>query len=213
MSMSALSWHDDRSPRELAHWAIAAAVVLGAHAGALIYLLAAHEPDIVGSNMDVVTVELAPIDSTPDAVERDLAPAPETMVESSPLPDLPKPQEKPFGRDGRCHRANLSIKRNEPHSGAGLLGLIPTRTKHALVRSRILSYRIMVDARLTPAGSITAPRSSAPRRACKKDALRLAVAVKYEPAPAAAVAHPPVGSARDHSRSLTLASACSPRHA
>ena len=95
MSMSALSWHDDRSPRELARWAIAGAIVLGVHAGALIYLLAVHEPDIVGSNMDVVTVELAPINSTPDAVEQDLAPAPETMVESSPLPELPKPQEKP----------------------------------------------------------------------------------------------------------------------
>jgi protein TonB len=93
MSMSALSWHDDRSPRELARWAIAGTIVLGVHAGALIYLLAVHEPDIVGSNMDVVTVELAPIDSTPDAVEQDLAPAPETMVESNPLPDLPKPQE------------------------------------------------------------------------------------------------------------------------
>jgi periplasmic protein TonB len=95
MSMSALSWHDDRSPRELARWAIAGTIVLGVHAGALIYLLAVHEPDIVGSNMDVVTVELAPIDSTPDAVEQDLAPAPETMVESNPLPDLPKPQEPP----------------------------------------------------------------------------------------------------------------------
>ena len=95
MSTTALSWHDDRNPRELARWAIAAAVVAGVHAGALVYLLAEHEPDIVGSNMDVVTVELAPINSTPDAVERDLAPAPETMVESSPLPDLPHPQEKP----------------------------------------------------------------------------------------------------------------------
>ena len=62
MSMSALSWHDDRSPREFARWAIAAAIVLGVHAGALIYLLAVHEPDVVGSNMDVVTVELAPIE-------------------------------------------------------------------------------------------------------------------------------------------------------
>jgi hypothetical protein len=70
MSMSALSWHDDHSPRELARWAIAAAIVIGVHAGALIYLLAVHEPDVVGSNMDVVTVELAPIDSTPDAVEQ-----------------------------------------------------------------------------------------------------------------------------------------------
>ena len=74
-----------------------AAIVLGVHAGALIYLLAVHEPDIVGSNMDVVTVELAPINSTPDAVEQDLAPAPETMVESQPLPDLPKPQEAAEG--------------------------------------------------------------------------------------------------------------------
>ena len=40
-----------------------AAIVLGVHAGALIYLLAVHEPDVVGGNMDVVTVELAPIDS------------------------------------------------------------------------------------------------------------------------------------------------------
>ena len=93
--MSAPSWHDDRNPRELVRWAFAAAVVLGVHAGALIYLLAVHEPDVVGNNMDVVTVELAPIDSTPDAVEQDVAPAPETMIESSPLPDLPKPQEQP----------------------------------------------------------------------------------------------------------------------
>ena len=94
--MSALSWHDERNPRELARWAIAGAVVLSVHAGALIYLLTEHEPDIVGSNMDAVTVELAPIDSTPDAVEQDVAPAPETMLESAPLPDAPqpKPQEE-----------------------------------------------------------------------------------------------------------------------
>jgi protein TonB len=95
MSTSALSWHDDRNPRELARWVIAAAVVLGVHAAALVYLLAEHEPDIVGSNMEVVTVELAPIDSTPDAVEQDVAPAPETMVESAPLPDVLQPQERP----------------------------------------------------------------------------------------------------------------------
>ena len=94
MSTSALSWHDDRHPRELARWAFAAAVVIGVHAGALIYLLAVHEPDVVGSNMGVVTVELAPIDSTPDAVEQDVAPAPETMIESAPLPDVPQPQER-----------------------------------------------------------------------------------------------------------------------
>ncbi|MGA8652553.1 MAG: TonB family protein [Xanthobacteraceae bacterium] len=96
MSISALSWHDQRNPRELVRWAVAAAVVLGVHAGALIYLFATHEPEIVGSTVDAITVELAPIDSTPDAVERDVAPAPETMVESQPLPDQPreKPQEE-----------------------------------------------------------------------------------------------------------------------
>jgi periplasmic protein TonB len=96
MSMSALGWHDDRSPRELARWAIAAALVVGVHSGAVIYLLAVHEPDVVGSSTSVVTVELAPIDSTPDAVESDVAPAPETMVEQAALPDLtqPKPPEE-----------------------------------------------------------------------------------------------------------------------
>jgi periplasmic protein TonB len=95
MSMSTLAWHDDRSPRELARWAVAGAIVLGIHAGVLVYLFAVHEPDIVGTTTDAVTIELAPIDSTPDAVESDLAPAPEAMVEQAPLPDLPKPQEKP----------------------------------------------------------------------------------------------------------------------
>jgi periplasmic protein TonB len=95
MSMS-IGWHDETGSYELARWVAAALVVIGVHAGALTYLLTVHEPDIVGSNQDVVTVELAPIDSTPDAVEQDFAPAPETMVESSPLPDAPqpKPQEE-----------------------------------------------------------------------------------------------------------------------
>jgi hypothetical protein len=35
------------------------------------------------------------MDSTPDAVEQDVTPAPETMVESAPLPDVPQPQERP----------------------------------------------------------------------------------------------------------------------
>jgi periplasmic protein TonB len=85
-------WHDELAPHEWARWAVAALVVVGVHAGALFYLLRVHEPDIVGSNLDIVTVELAPIDSTPDAVEQDIAPAPETMVESSPLPDVPQPK-------------------------------------------------------------------------------------------------------------------------
>jgi hypothetical protein len=48
--------HDDRNPRELARWAIAAAIAIGVHAGVVIYLLAVHEPDVLGSSMNTVTV-------------------------------------------------------------------------------------------------------------------------------------------------------------
>jgi periplasmic protein TonB len=92
MSANTLSWFDE-NPRDLVRWATAGAVVVGVHAGALAYLLATHQPDEIGGVSEVVTVELAPIDSTPDAVERDVAPAPETMVESQPLPDLPREKQ------------------------------------------------------------------------------------------------------------------------
>jgi protein TonB len=94
MSAPSLSWFDD-GPRDFARWAIAGAVVLGIYAGGAAYFLATHQPDQVGAFSDVVTVELAPIDSTPDAIEQDVAPAPEAMVESQPLPDLPLPKPQP----------------------------------------------------------------------------------------------------------------------
>ena len=93
MSAHSLSWFEHESPRDLMRWAIAGAVVVGIHAGAIVYLLATHQPEEIGGVSEVVTVELAPINSTPDAVERDIAPAPETMVESQPLPDLPKEKQ------------------------------------------------------------------------------------------------------------------------
>jgi periplasmic protein TonB len=92
MSTPTLSWFDE-SPRDLARWAIAAAIVVGVYAAVGAYFLVTHQPDEIGAASDVVTVELAPIDSTPDAVEQDVAPAPEAMVESQPLPDLPKQQQ------------------------------------------------------------------------------------------------------------------------
>ncbi len=87
-------WFEDENPRDLFRWAVAAVVVVGIHAGVVAYFLARPAPVEIGDNADVVTVELAPIDSTPDAVERDVAPAPETMIESKPLPPLPQ-EEKP----------------------------------------------------------------------------------------------------------------------
>ena len=93
MTVLALSWLEDQSPRDLVRWAAAAAIVFGIHAGAIGYFLSRSIPDGIGDDSDVVTVELAPIDSTPDAVARDVAPAPETMIESKPVA-APQEQQK-----------------------------------------------------------------------------------------------------------------------
>jgi periplasmic protein TonB len=96
MSAFSSSWFEDQSPRDLARWAVAAALVAGIHAGAVAFALNWHEPEDIGDDVDVITVELAPIDSTPDAIARDVAPAPETMVESKavPQPQNDKPNEE-----------------------------------------------------------------------------------------------------------------------
>jgi len=94
--MSVLSpfFVEDADPRDLMRWAAAAAVVFGIHAGAVAFYLQWHQPEEIGDDAAIVTVELAPIDSTPDAVERDVAPAPETMIESKAVPEEKK-EEKP----------------------------------------------------------------------------------------------------------------------
>lgn len=114
MSAPTLSWFDE-SPRDLLRWVVAGAVVIGIHAGGVGYFFATHQPEQIGADSEVVTVELAPIDSTPDAVEQDVAPAPETMVESQPLPDLP--QEK---------QPDNEMKVEQPPDQAPALVPIPT---------------------------------------------------------------------------------------
>lgn len=94
MTALLLSWFEDDRPRDLFRWAAAAAVVVGIHAGAIAFYLSWHQPkEDIGDDAPVVTVELAPIDSTPDAEQRDVAPAPETMIESRAVPEPQK--EKP----------------------------------------------------------------------------------------------------------------------
>lgn len=94
MTALLLSWFEDDSPRDLFRWAAAAAVVVCIHAGAIAFYLSWHLPEEdIGDDAPVVTVELAPIDSTPDAEQRDVAPAPETMIESRAVPEPQK--EKP----------------------------------------------------------------------------------------------------------------------
>jgi periplasmic protein TonB len=92
MNALTLSWFEDQSPRDLGRWLAAAAIVAAIHAGAIAYFLAWPPADI-GGDTEIVTVELAPIDSTPDAVARNVAPAPETMIEARPVP-APQ-QQKP----------------------------------------------------------------------------------------------------------------------
>jgi len=95
MSVATLPWLEENQPRDLMRWAIAALVVLTIHAGAVAYYLLWHQPEVdIGDDVSSVALELAPIDSTPDAVERDVAPAPETMIESKAVPQQQKPPEQ-----------------------------------------------------------------------------------------------------------------------
>jgi protein TonB len=95
MSAFASSWLEDANPRDLLRWAAAGAIVVSVYAGVIAYFLTEHQPeDAVGGDTDTVIMELAPIDSTPDAEVRDVAPALETMIESKPVSE-PQPEKKP----------------------------------------------------------------------------------------------------------------------
>ena len=92
-----LGWFEEEQPHDLIRWAAAAAIVLGVHAAAISSYLVSHQPEQIGGDDFEVAIELAPIENTPDAVERDVTPAPETMIESKALPkppDTPPPEEK-----------------------------------------------------------------------------------------------------------------------
>ena len=67
MSSLTPSWFEEDSPRDLMRWVVAAAFVVVIHAGAVGYFLTWHQQEDIGGDTDVMTVELAPIDSTPGA--------------------------------------------------------------------------------------------------------------------------------------------------
>jgi len=90
MSVVTLSWYEEDGPRDLLRWSAAAAIVLAVYAGALAYVFSWRQPAEIGDNAGVVTLELAPIDSTPDAQASDVAPAPETVIEAKALPEPQK---------------------------------------------------------------------------------------------------------------------------
>jgi len=95
MSISAATWYDDDDPRDILRWAIAAAVVIAIHVAAIAGYAYIHRPDEIGDEASVVAVELAPIESTAEANQRDIAPAPEEMVEQKTVPEPQKEPEPP----------------------------------------------------------------------------------------------------------------------
>lgn len=114
MSAFSLSRFEEQSPRDLARWIAAAAVITALHAGTAAFFLNWHEPEDIGDDSDVMAIELAPINSTPDAEARDAAPAPETMIESKAVP---QPQQ-----DTPRHE----VKIEQPPDEAPTLVPIPT---------------------------------------------------------------------------------------
>jgi periplasmic protein TonB len=100
MTAFALPWLEDEDPDDLRRWAIAAALVIGIHSSLIAGYVFWHHyhPDDLGDDSASVTLELDPIDSVADADKRDLAPAPEDMVEQKDTPtnaklDQPKVEE------------------------------------------------------------------------------------------------------------------------
>jgi protein TonB len=98
MNAPALTWFDQDDGQDLRRWSIAAAIVVAVHAaviGGYVFWTHLHPADL-GDNAPVVTVELAPIDSTADDPQTDVAPAPEDMVEQKATPtEEEKPPEQP----------------------------------------------------------------------------------------------------------------------
>ncbi len=94
--MTALPWLEDDYSQDLFRWSIAGAAVVCVHAALVGGYLLWHQPDQdIGDDASVVSVELAPIDSVADANQRDVAPAPEDMIEQRAVPAVEKQPDQP----------------------------------------------------------------------------------------------------------------------
>ncbi len=122
MTALALNWFEDEDPRDLRRWALAAAVVLAVHLGAIASYLYVRAPDDIGDESSAVSVELAPIDDTIDQPE--VAPQPEVQekqVETPPPEEsqtivAPPPEEKPLEQQKPPAPAMAArIKGGAPH--------------------------------------------------------------------------------------------------
>jgi protein TonB len=101
MTALALPWFEDEDPRDLRRWAIAAAIVLGIHLGAIAAYVFVHRSEEIGDATSPLAFDLAPSDDTVDQPE--IAPVPEQepkQVEEPPPPPEPSqavvaPPEEP----------------------------------------------------------------------------------------------------------------------
>jgi protein TonB len=101
MTALALTWFEDDDARDLKRWAMAAAIVLGIHIAAIAAYLYVHQPDEIGDETSVVSVELAPVDSDIDQPEVAPVPDVEQKQVEEPPPDVSTavvalPEEKPL---------------------------------------------------------------------------------------------------------------------
>jgi protein TonB len=90
MTALSLSWFEDDDPRDLRRWAMAAAIVVGIHAGAVGGYVFFHRPEEIGDANSPLAFDLAPSDDTVDQPE--IAPVPEQLpkqVEEPPPPPEP----------------------------------------------------------------------------------------------------------------------------
>ena len=101
MTALSLPWFEEDDPRDLRRWAIAAAIVVGIHVGAVGGYLFLHRPEEIGDANSPLALDLAPSDDTIDQPE--IAPVPEQQpkpVEEPPPPPEPSqavvaPPEEP----------------------------------------------------------------------------------------------------------------------
>jgi len=98
MTDFAPTWFEERDPRDLRRWVIAALFVLAIHLAAIALYLYVRIPDDLGDDAAPVSIELAPVDSDVDQSEVDAQPQPEEkkIEEPPPPPDaVAMPEQKP----------------------------------------------------------------------------------------------------------------------
>ena len=91
MTALALPWFEDEDPRDLRRWAIAAAIVLSIHFGAVAGYVFLHQPDEIGDTNSPLAIDLAPSDDTIDQPE--IAPVPEQQPKEVEEPPPPEPSQ------------------------------------------------------------------------------------------------------------------------